>query len=75
MGIKNKNSVCVWSPFMRCLVPARQPQDTEYNYIEFMYFSILRTIILNNRQNILTSSCFVSLIIKTVNLDLNILLA
>ena len=33
------------------------------------------SVILNNRQNILTSSCLVSLIIKTVNLDLNILLA
>ena len=28
MGIKNRNSICIWSPFMRCLVPARQPQDT-----------------------------------------------
>ena len=28
MGIKNRNSICIWSPFMRCLVPARQLQDT-----------------------------------------------
>ena len=28
MGIKSRNSICIWSPFMRCLVPARQPQDT-----------------------------------------------
>ena len=28
MGIKNRNSICIWSPFMRCLVPAGQPQDT-----------------------------------------------
>ena len=27
-GIKNRNAICIWRPFMRCLVPAMQPQDT-----------------------------------------------